>query len=111
MAALERIKVKLKRYRAAVLKAAVEGRLTTEWRAKNPPKETGPQLLERILRERRSKWEADQLAAFEKAGKKPPADWNNKYKPPAELDTENLPELPEGWYAQRWTHLPQSKAV
>ncbi len=95
VAALERIKVKLKRYRAAVLKAAVEGRLTTEWRAKNPPKETGPQLLERILRERRCNWEADQLAAFEKAGKKPPAGWKDKYKEPAGPDETNLPELPE----------------
>ena len=32
VAALERAKAKLKRYRAAVLKAAVEGKLTEEWR-------------------------------------------------------------------------------
>ncbi|NLF09398.1 MAG: hypothetical protein GX594_15675 [Pirellulaceae bacterium] len=73
--ALERAKAKLKRYRAAVLKAAVEGKLTEDWRAKHPPKETAPQLLERILKERRRKWEEDQLAAYAKAGKKPPANW------------------------------------
>ena len=50
VAALERAKAKLKRYRAAVLKAAVEGKLTEEWRAKHPPKETASQLLERILK-------------------------------------------------------------
>ena len=34
VAALNRVKAKLKRYRAAVLKAAVEGKLTAGWRAK-----------------------------------------------------------------------------
>ena len=53
VAALERAKAKLKRYRATVLKAAVEGKLTEEWRAEHPPKETAAQLLERILKERR----------------------------------------------------------
>ena len=33
VAALKRAKANLKRYRAAVLKAAVEGKLTEEWRA------------------------------------------------------------------------------
>ena len=45
VAALERAQAKLKRYRASVLKAAVEGRLTEEWRRKNPPDETGAELL------------------------------------------------------------------
>jgi len=97
VAALERVKAKLKRYRAAVLKAAVEGRLTEEWRKKNRPKETGQQLLDRILRQRRRKWEEDQLAAFAKAGKTPPAKWKEKYKEPAGVDATNLPPLPEGW--------------
>ena len=96
--ALERAKAKLKRYRAAVLKAAVEGKLTEEWRTNHPPKETASQLLERILKERRRKWEEDQLAAYEKAGKKPPANWKTKYKEPATPDETNLPRLPEGWY-------------
>ena len=74
VAALERVKAKLKRYRAAVLKAAVEGKLTEAWRKKNRPKETGQQLLDRILQERRCKWEEEQLAAYEKAGKKPPGE-------------------------------------
>ncbi len=64
VAALHRIKAKLKRYRAAVLKAAVEGKLTEEWRKRNRPRETGPRLLERVLQERRRKWEVEQLAAY-----------------------------------------------
>ena len=97
VAALERVKAKLKRYRAAVLKAAVEGKLTEDWRKKNRPKETGQQLLDRILQERRRKWEEEQLATYEKAGKKPPAGWKDKYKEPAGPDESSLAELPEGW--------------
>ena len=97
VAALKRAKANLKRYRAAVLKAAVEGKLTEEWRAKNPPKEPAAKLLERILKERRKKWEEDQLAAYEANGKQPPKNWRDKYQEPAGPDTANLPALPEGW--------------
>jgi len=97
VAALKRAKAKLKRYRAAVLKAAVGGQLTEEWRAKHPPKETASQLLERILKERRRKWEEDQLAIYAKAGKKPPTNWKDKYKEPAAPDETDLPALPNGW--------------
>ena len=74
VAALERAKANLKRYRAAVLKAAVEGKLTEQWRAEHPPKETAPQLLERILKERRRKWEAEQLAAYRKGCQAAPSE-------------------------------------
>ncbi len=59
VAALRQAKEKLKRYRAAVLKAAVEGKLTETWRAEHPATEPASKLLERILSERRAKWEAD----------------------------------------------------
>ena len=39
VAALERVQAKLKIYRTAVLKAAVEGALTVEWRAQHPATE------------------------------------------------------------------------
>ncbi len=96
-AALDRVRANLKRYRASVLKSAVEGKLTAEWRAKNPPKETGAQLLERILLERRAKWEENQLAKFKAQGKEPPKGWREKYPEPAKPDTTNLPGLPDGW--------------
>jgi type I restriction enzyme S subunit len=97
VSALERVRANLRRYRTAVLKAAVEGRLTEAWREENPGVEPAQELLERILKERRERWERDQLAAYEKKGKKPPKNWRSKYKEPAGPDTENLPELPEGW--------------
>lgn len=97
VAALERVKANLKRYRAAVLKAAVEGRLTEEWRAKNRPQETGAQLLKRILHERRRRWEADQLAAFAVARKQPPKNWRARFKEPSATRTGDVPALPVGW--------------
>lgn len=103
-AALERVQANLKRYRASVLKSAVEGKLTAEWRARNPPKETGAELLERILKERRVKWEENQLAKFKAQGKEPSKDWQKKYPEPVKPDTTNLPELPEGWV---WASLDQ----
>ena len=97
VAALERAQAKLKRYRASVLKAAVEGKMTEEWRRKNPPDETGAELLRRILVERRNRWEEEQLAKFNAKGQKPPKNWQQKYKEPVEPNTSELPELPEGW--------------
>ena len=97
IAALRKAQAKLKRYRAAVLKAAVEGKLTEIWRAEHPTTEPASMLLERILKERRAKWEADL-----KAKGKDPA--KVKYVEPAKPHLESLPELPEGWC---WATLGQ----
>jgi|GEM_PF-139549 len=102
VAALKRVQANLKRYRASVLKAAVEGKLTEAWRAENNPQETGQQLLDRILQERRLQWETDQLAAYEANGKQPPKDWQAKYKEPDLTDELGLPGLPGSWC---WTSL------
>lgn len=112
VAALERARANMKRYRASVLKAAVEGELTAEWRAAHTPSpgsageggrrpgegyEPASKLLERILTERRKKWEADQLAKYAAQGKQPPKGWKDKYVEPKGPDTSALPELPTGW--------------
>ena len=97
VAALKRAQTNLERYQASVLKAAVEGSLTAQWRKQNPPEETGEQFLDRILAERRARWEEDQLAKFAARGRTPPRNWKNRYKEPVEPDTAELPELPEGW--------------
>jgi type I restriction enzyme S subunit len=104
VAALTRAKANLKRYRAAALKAAVEGKLTEKWRAEHPDIESASKLLGRILAERRQKWEAAQQAKFAAAGKPPPKDWRSKYAEPRPPDTTVLPELPEGWC---WANLDQ----
>jgi type I restriction enzyme S subunit len=95
VAALKRAKANLKRYRASVLKSAVEGKLTEQWRAKHPAIEPASALLARILLERRQKWEADQLAKFAAAKKEPPKNWRDKYIEP--LHETGRFELPESW--------------
>jgi len=102
VAALERVRANLKRYRASVLKAACEGRLVpTEAEsahAEGREYEPADRLLARILEERRAKWEADQLAKMQAQGKVPKDDkWKEKYQEPAGPDTTDLLELPEGW--------------
>jgi len=92
VANLKRVKANLKRYKAAVLKAAVEGKLTEEWRKQHSDVEPADKLLERILAERREKWQG-----------------RGKYKEPVAPDTTDLPELPEGWV---WSNLEQlSEAI
>lgn len=95
---------KLAQYRQSLLKAAVEGQLTADWRVQHPPTETGAELLARILQERRARWEAKQLEKFASQGKTPPKNWQSKYPEPIPPDTQNLPALPEGWV---WATLSQ----
>ena len=153
VAELKAAQNKLAQYRQSLLKAAVEGTLTAQWRNQNlplegcreslrartlgnrattrvaptmgpdvgatlvvarhsvheegktpgrqafydTPLETGAQLLQRILTERRARWEAKQLAKFQEQGKTPPKDWQKKYPEPVKPDTSGLPELPQGW--------------
>jgi type I restriction enzyme S subunit len=98
VAGLRRVQANLKRYRAAVLKAACEGKLVpTEAelaRQENRSYETGAQLLEAILTERRQKWNGKE-----------------KYKELTRPDTADLPQLPEGWsYALITALLSQQRA-
>ena len=94
VAALRRARANLKRYRASVLKDACEGRLVpTEAsvaRAEGREYEHAGQLLQRILEERRARWESQEKR-------------RGAYKEPAAPDTSALPELPEGWV---WATLP-----
>lgn len=71
----------LKRYRRSVLKAAVTGALTADWRAANVGRlEHGRDLLARILKTRRGTWSG-----------------RGRYKEPAVPNISDLPDLPEGW--------------
>lgn len=98
VAELKAAQTKLTHYRQSLLKAAVEGSLTAAWRKAHPtPKKTGAQLLDRILTERRARWEAKQLAKFKEQGKAPPKGWQQKYPEPVQPDITELPALPEGW--------------
>ncbi len=102
VATLERVQRNLKRYRASVLKAAVEGRLVpTEAelaRAEDRDYEPASVLLERILAERRHRWEEAELAKMKTKGKPPKNDkWKAKYNEPVEPVATELSDLPVGW--------------
>ena len=91
--ALRRARAQLQRYRQSVLQAAVEGRLTVEWRAEHPEVEPAEKLLERILAERRKRWK-ERLSS---EGNGSPG---SKYKEPAKHIPSDLPSLPNRWI---WT--------
>lgn len=97
---LESIQAKLRQYRAAVLKAAVEGTLTAEWRKAHPDVEPASELLKRILTERRRRWKEAQLKKYKDAGKEPPRNWGAKYHEPSGPGMAALPALPGEW---QWT--------
>ena len=58
----------------------------------NPPQETGDQLLQRILAERKARWESE------------PKNRGKRYKDPETLGVDDRPVLPYGWC---WASLDQ----
>ena len=103
---LKTAQAQLKVYRQALLKHALEGKLTAQWRTDNPDKlETAEALLKRIQKEREQRYQ-QQVAEWEaacKPGSKPKAP-----KPLAPLTAEELaelPELPKGWGWVRIDHI------
>ncbi|MDE2155073.1 MAG: restriction endonuclease subunit S [Xanthomonadaceae bacterium] len=138
VAELKAAQRKLAQYRQSLLKAAVEGALTADWRAvrldnakptssSSPRKRgssasvasksldsrfrgndeqggSGADLLQRILTERRARWEAKQLAKYAEQGKTPPKGWQAKYPEPDVPDLANQPPLPKGW---AWASVEQ----
>ncbi|WP_186590822.1 restriction endonuclease subunit S [Vibrio cholerae] len=107
---LKAAQTKLSQYRQSLLKSAVEGSLTQQWRAENRDRvqETGEQLLARILKQRREQWQQQKLAEFAEKGKIPPKNWQDKYPEPVQPDTTDLPELPEGWV---WASMSQISQI
>ncbi|EON89900.1 restriction endonuclease subunit S [Plesiomonas shigelloides] len=99
MEGLKQAKAKLQKYRQSVLKDAVTGKLTEQWREQNADKlEPASLLLNRILDERRANWEAEQLKAFEEKGQLPKNDkWKEKYIEPENPETNDVPEIPREW--------------
>ena len=83
VAGLKRVKANLKRYKAAVLKAAVEGQLTEEWRLAHPEVTPASELLTKILSTRRKIYER----TF--TGK--------KYQEPKQSKDGNMKKLPDTW--------------
>jgi len=97
VAALRRVQANLKRYRAAVLKAACEGRLVpteaelAKIENRKATFESGEILLERILKERRKNWQG-----------------RGRFVEPIQPETIILPKLPDGW---AWATVEQLSNV
>lgn len=111
--ALEQVSKFVERYRQSVLKAAVTGELTRDWRearkVAGEPVESGEALLTRILTARREAWEQAELAKMKAKGIKREGDaWKTKYKAPPSADIGDLPELPDNWV---WASFEQVFAV
>lgn len=87
---LERIPIILRRFRQAVLASACDGRLTEDWRERNPNSESAGILLQQMQIERKTRWEA----RHEK----------RRYSRPEELEETNLPTIPESWV---WSNFDQ----
>lgn len=79
--ALRQIQALLGRYRQSILKAAVTGALTREWReARQHELEPASQLLDSILVQRRANWQG-----------------RGTYKEPVSAQIDGLPEMPDSW--------------
>lgn len=97
--ALERTQKLVERYRQSVLKAAVTGALTREWREKNKGQlESGEALLTRILKARRKSWEKAELDKMKAKGVTPANDkWKQKYAEPSVPRLGMNEDLPPSW--------------
>ena len=81
-------KTNLKNLRKQILQDAIEGKLTKEWREKNPDIEPASELLKKIKKEK------DRLISEKKI---------KKEKPLPEINKSEIPfELPESWI---WTRM------
>ncbi len=91
--ALKRLQAHLRRYRAAVLKAACEGTLATEYPAgsRQDPGDSARLRLQRVLEERHMNWDRANATRRSKSGLR------RTYKEPAAPSKEGLPDLPHDW--------------
>jgi len=86
VAALQRVRANVKRYRGAVLEAACEGTLVPQHASDEPAE----RLVERILTERRANVETSPAAKRKELKRA----WDDEQQA---LDTSELPTLPKGW--------------
>lgn len=85
----------LKKLRQQILQESIEGKLTTEWRKKNPDAEHASELLKRIQTEK------EQLVKDKKIRKQKPL--------PAISEEEKFFALPKGWVWSRLGHFGEIK--
>src|SRR5258706_4144497 len=93
----------VKSYRQSVLKAAVTGELTREWREKHKSElESGDTLLKRILKSNREAWETAELDKMKAKGERPAnGNWKARYQGLGTFVTDYLGTLPHEWQRVR----------
>ncbi len=87
---LEKIPIILKRFRQSVLASAFSSDLTADWREKNPDIETASELLKKVKKEQKKRYDEDCVTAKKEGKKKPkkPAIFGtNKYCQYESIDT------------------------
>jgi type I restriction enzyme, S subunit len=105
---------RLQRYRAEILRSAIIGTLTRDWREaqwnkKGPAIETGELILKRLLATRNKTWDEQELIRLESAGKEPKdGKWRSRYHEPSRPSAAAPPELPQGW---AWASIDQLAAL
>ncbi len=93
---LEKVPRIMKRFRQAVLSAACSGKLTEDWREQHPDVGSASGLISQIQNDRREDRRNVEQADLGEA--------RRKYTKPQMLDTDDLPEIPDGWC---WATLDQ----
>jgi type I restriction enzyme, S subunit len=98
VAALQKVKAEIKRYRQAVLKYAFEGKLTEELRKKKPKGSKASEQLNLISEERFKLWEREQLKKVSgKTNAKILSTLRAKYKVPKNPKGINRQDYPKTW--------------
>jgi type I restriction enzyme S subunit len=108
VAALERVRAHLGRYKIAILMAAVSGSLSAKIRAVRPAVEPAAVMLARITAERRAIWEGAQSERVNATERSSRSSARIKYKEAVARVSGDLPPLPEGWC---WATVDQSGEV
>ncbi|MCK5508951.1 MAG: restriction endonuclease subunit S [Desulfobacterales bacterium] len=96
---LDKIPTILKRFRQSILAAACSGRLTENWREENPDVEPATELLKKIQRERKNRYEKECEKAKLEGRRKPKKPDGLEF---IKIDDSRLPDIPENWC---WAHL------
>ena len=96
---LDKIPTILKRFRQSILASACTGCLTADWRGGNPDVEPAAELLKKIQKERKNRYEKECKKAKLEGRRKPKKPDGLEF---TKIDDSRLPEIPENWC---WAHL------
>jgi type I restriction enzyme, S subunit len=100
---LDKLPQILKRFRQSTLAAATSGKLTEEWREEKKHL-SSKDILEEITSSRFQLWRETELNKFQETGKKPPKNFEKKYKVPLSQNLQRG-EIPDNWELLCWNDV------